>query len=82
MSSVKFSTQARENNEKKKRLLLVDGSALMHRAYHAMPDLTDRQGRSIGAVYGLVRMLLRAMKDLQPTHVAVAFDRKEPTFRK
>ncbi len=72
----------RKMNGEKKRLLLVDGSALLHRAYHAMPGLTDRQGRPTGAVYGLVRMLLRAMKDLQPTHVAVAFDRKEPTFRK
>lgn len=66
----------------KNTLLLVDGSHLMHRAYHAMPDLTDRQGRPTGAVYGFIRMLLRAMKDLQPTHVAVALDRKEPTFRK
>jgi DNA polymerase-1 len=64
------------------RLLIVDGSAVLYRAYHAMPRLTDRRGRATGAVYGFVRMLLRAMKDLRPTHVAVAFDRPEPTFRK
>ena len=71
-----------QDREIKKRLLLVDGSAVMHRAYHAMPGLTDRQGRPTGALYGFVRILLKTIKDLQPTHVAVAFDRREPTFRK
>ena len=64
------------------RALLVDGSAIMHRAYHALPQLTDRQGKPTGAVYGFVRMLLKAIKELQPAYVVVAFDRPEPTFRK
>lgn len=69
-------------SDKKSRLLLVDGSAVLHRAFHAMPDLTDRKGRPAGAVLGFMRMLLRAIEDLKPTAVVVAFDRKEPTFRK
>lgn len=65
-----------------KTLLLVDGSALIHRAYHGMPGLTDKQGRPSGAVYGFARMLLKGVGDLQPEYVVVAMDRREPTFRK
>lgn len=64
------------------RVLLVDGSAIMHRAYYALPQLNDGQGRPTGAIYGFVRMLLKAIKELQPKYVVVAFDRPEPTFRK
>jgi DNA polymerase-1 len=69
-------------SKNKSRLLLVDGSAIMHRAYHALPSLTNRKGQSIGAVYGFIRMLLKAVKDVTPQYVVVAFDRREPTFRK
>jgi DNA polymerase-1 len=69
-------------SSKSSRLLLIDGSAIMHRAYHALPSLTDRQGKPIGAVYGFTRMLLKAVQDLRPQYVVVALDRKEPTFRK
>ena len=65
-----------------KKLLLVDGSAIIHRAYHAMPDLTDRKGRPSGAVYGVARMMVKAITDMEPTHLIVALDRREPTFRK
>lgn len=64
------------------KLVLVDGNAILHRAYHALPPLTDREGEPINAVYGFVSMLLRIIEDLKPTGIAVAFDRKEPTFRK
>jgi DNA polymerase-1 len=64
------------------KLVLIDGNAILHRAYHALPPLTTREGEPINAVYGLVSMLLRIIQDLEPTHIAIAFDRKEPTFRK
>lgn len=64
------------------KLVLIDGNAIMHRAFHAMPRLTSKKGEPIGAVYGLVSMLLRITSDLKPSHLAVCFDRKEPTFRK
>lgn len=64
------------------KLVLIDGHAILHRAYHALPPLTTKEGKPINAVYGLVTMLLRIIQDLEPTHIAVAFDRKEPTFRK
>lgn len=65
------------------KLVLVDGNAIIHRAYHAMPTtLTDKEGNPTNAVYGFTSMLLRIIEDLEPTHLIVCFDRKEPTFRK
>jgi DNA polymerase-1 len=63
------------------KLVLIDGNAILHRAFHALPPLTNRRGEPINAVYGLVSMLLKVITDLNPTHLAVAFDRPEPTFR-
>jgi DNA polymerase-1 len=64
------------------RLVLIDGNAILHRAYHAIPPLTAPDGSVVNAVYGFGSMLLRLITDLKPTHVAVAFDRAKPTFRK
>jgi DNA polymerase-1 len=63
------------------KLILIDGNAILHRAFHALPPLTTKRGEPINAVYGFISMLLRVIQDLKPTHIAVAFDRKEPTFR-
>lgn len=66
----------------KKLLLLIDGNALLHRAYHALPPLTvAKTGEMVNAVYGLASMLLKAIYELKPSHYAVAFDLKAPTFR-
>jgi 5'-3' exonuclease len=65
-----------------KRLVLIDGNAILHRAYHALPPLTAPDGSLVNAVYGFTAMILRIFKDLQPTHIAVCFDRPTPTFRK
>ncbi|MBU0570097.1 hypothetical protein KKB40_04980 [Patescibacteria group bacterium] len=65
------------------KLILIDGNAIMHRAFHALPKtLTTRNGEPINAVYGFVSMLFKIISDLEPTYLAVCFDRKEPTFRK
>ncbi|MFA5932560.1 MAG: DNA polymerase I [Microgenomates group bacterium] len=64
-----------------KRFVLVDGNALLHRAYHATPPLTSPQGELVNAVYGLTSMLLKALSDLKPDFVAVTWDKKAPTFR-
>lgn len=64
------------------RLVLVDGHAILYRAFHALPPLTTSEGAPINAVYGFVRMLLKVISNLKPTHLAVAFDRPKPTFRK
>ncbi len=62
-------------------LVLIDGNAILHRAFHALPPLTTKAGEPINAVYGLVSMILRVIQDLKPEGLAVAFDEKEPTFR-
>lgn len=64
------------------RLILIDGNAILHRAYHALPPLTSPDGSIVNAVYGFTSMLMRIIADLKPTHIAVAFDRPAPTFRK
>jgi len=64
------------------RLVLIDGHAILYRAYHALPLLTTSKGEPSGAVYGFVSILLRIINDLKPTNLAVVFDRPEPTFRK
>ena len=62
--------------------MLIDGNALLHRAYHALPPLTvSKSGEMVNAVYGFASMLLKAIKELKPSHCAVAFDKKGPTFR-
>ncbi len=66
----------------KQLLLLIDGNALLHRAYHVIPPLTvSKTGEMIGAVYGFASMLLKAIDELKPTHYAIAFDKKGLTFR-
>lgn len=66
-----------------RKLILIDGNSLLHRAYHAFPiTLTTEKGELINAVYGFASMLLTILEKLGPTHVAVAWDVKGPTFRK
>lgn len=65
-----------------KHLLLIDANSLIHRAYHAFPrDLQNVKGELTGATFGFTKSLLKAIKDLKPTHLAAAFDLGEPTFR-
>jgi len=67
---------------KKPLLVLFDGNALVHRAFHALPSLTVRKtGEVVSAVYGFALMLLKVINELKPTQCAVAFDTPAPTFR-
>lgn len=61
--------------------ILVDGSSYLYRAYHAMPPLTNADGQATGAVYGVVNMLRKLLRDYNPSHIAVVFDAKGKTFR-
>lgn len=63
------------------KLLLVDGSALLHRAYHAYPPFTTKTGVVVGAVYGVAAILIAALQEVKPSHVMVAWDLPRPTFR-
>lgn len=63
------------------KLLLVDGSALLHRAYHAYPPFTTKSGVVVGAVYGVASILISAIEEVKPSHLMVAWDLPKPTFR-
>ncbi len=65
------------------RLLLLDGHSLAYRAFFALPaeNFSTTTGQPTNAVYGFTAMLINVLRDEQPTHIAVAFDRGEPTFR-
>lgn len=63
------------------KILLLDSNSLMHRAYHALPNLKSSKGLYTGAIYGFLSILLRLIKEQKPTHIAAAFDLHAPTFR-
>ncbi len=64
-----------------KLLLLVDGSSYLYRAFHALPDLRNRQGEPTGAIFGVLNMLRRLLADYKPDYAACVFDARGPTFR-
>ncbi len=66
----------------KKRIVLLDTHAIIHRAYHALPkDFTSPTGAPTGALYGLVSMLLKIITDLKPDYLAACYDLPKPTIR-
>ncbi|MBE3590025.1 MAG: DNA polymerase I [Firmicutes bacterium] len=64
-----------------RRLALVDGHSLLHRAYYALPPLTNAAGQPTNALYGFLSMLFRLLEDERPSHLAVALDLPGGTFR-
>lgn len=66
---------------KRKKLVIFDGHALVHRGYHAIPYLTTKDGTPTNAVYGFTMMMLLALRELKPDYVAVAWDAPGKTFR-
>jgi len=65
-----------------KKLILIDGNAILHRAFHALPPLTNKDGIIVNAVYGFFSMFLKILEDQKPDYIVVCFDKKAPTFRK
>ncbi len=65
----------------KKRLIILDTHAILHRAFHALPDFTAPSGEPTGALYGVVAMLLRIIEELKPDYIVACFDLPEPTYR-
>lgn len=64
-----------------KRLIIVDGHAILHRAFHALPALTAPGGQPTGAIYGFFKMVFRLWQDFDPGYFLVAFDTPGPNFR-
>jgi DNA polymerase-1 len=71
-----------EQQTKRKTLVLIDGHAIIHRAFHAVPeDLATSKGEVVNATFGFTSILIKALTDIKPDYIAVTFDRPVPTFR-
>jgi DNA polymerase-1 len=82
MKGIQVERDTRSCSERGLKLLLVDGHAMIHRAFHALPELlTTSSGEAVNAVFGFATMLLKALAEVRPQYVAVAFDYPAPTFR-
>src|SRR5262249_27049000 len=67
---------------KRKKLILIDGHAIIHRAFHGIrEDLSTSQGEPVNATFGFTSMLMKILLEEKPAYVAVTFDRPSPTFR-
>jgi len=67
--------------KKNKELILIDGNALLYRAFYALPSFTNFEGVPTGAVFGFTRMLIKIMRKEEPQYIACAFDKGRKTFR-
>lgn len=68
-------------HKKKRKIILLDAHAIIHRAYHALPDFSSSKGEPTGALYGLSTMLIRIIADMQPDVMVACFDLPKPTYR-
>ncbi|MHB1316717.1 MAG: DNA polymerase [Minisyncoccota bacterium] len=76
-----MSKKTQNKNSEKKTLVLLDAHAILHRAYHALPDFVSAKGEPTGALYGFCTLLLKLIKDLEPSYIAACYDLPEPTMR-
>jgi DNA polymerase I len=70
-----------KDNKSNKKLVLLDAHAIIHRAYHALPDFATSKGEPTGALYGLVAMILKIVADLKPDYLVACYDLPKPTYR-
>ncbi len=68
-------------SNKPKKLILIDGNAIIHRSFHALPPLTTKKGELVNAVYGFTSTLLSVIDKFKPDYILATFDLKAPTFR-
>ena len=72
---------SKKKENKKKRLVLLDNHAILHRAYHALPNFSNSKGEPTGGLFGLSSMLISIIRDLEPDYVIACFDMAAPTHR-
>jgi len=70
-----------KKTSQRKKIVLLDSHAILHRAYHAMPDFASSNGEPTGALYGIATMIFSIIKELKPDYVVAAFDLPKPTYR-
>lgn len=68
-------------DKNKKTLVLLDAHAIIHRAYHALPEFATRAGVPTGALYGIIAMVLKITEDLKPDYIVACYDLPQKTFR-
>ena len=71
-----------KKQQNKKKLVLLDVFAILHRAYHALPDFSSAKGEPTGGLYGTILMLVKIIDELKPDYIIACYDMAEPTFRK
>lgn len=71
----------KKNKEKNKKIILLDGNAIIHRSFHALPPFTTKKGELVNAVYGFASTLLAVIDKFKPEYIVATFDLKGPTFR-
>jgi DNA polymerase-1 len=72
---------AKPKKETPKRLVLLDSHAIIHRAYHALPEFSNSKGEPTGALYGISAMLMKIIADLKPDYIVACYDLPQKTFR-
>jgi len=70
-----------EKENRKKRIILLDTHAILHRAYHALPEFVNSKGEPTGAIYGLSTMIMKIISDLNPNYIIACYDLPKKTFR-
>ena len=81
MATEKTKTKNKKRETYERTLVLLDAHAILHRAYHALPDFASPTGEPTGALYGVVAMLLKIIEELKPDHIVACYDLPEPTYR-
>ena len=71
----------KKKKDSQKILVLLDAHAILHRAYHALPDFSSNKGEPTGALYGVCAMLIKIIEELKPDYVIACYDLPKPTFR-
>lgn len=71
----------RYNKAMSKKLVLLDSHAILHRAYHALPDFASSKGEPTGALFGLTTMIISIINELKPDYIVACYDLPGPTFR-
>jgi DNA polymerase-1 len=75
------SKSEKSESERQSRLVILDSHAILHRAYHALPDFSSTKGEPTGALYGLILMLLKIVSELKPDYIVAARDLPGQTVR-
>jgi DNA polymerase-1 len=73
--------ETKKQNSSTKKLVLLDAHAIIHRAYHALPDFSTSKGEPTGGLYGVSAMLIKIINELKPDYIVACYDLPKPTFR-